>query len=62
MKHIEQILSLMTQLESILEFIDALKESDIPAWYMIYISIAAGAGIKQELGLKTASGAIRLPC
>ena len=35
MKHIDQIHELMKQSGSITELLDALKQTDIPAWYMI---------------------------
>ena len=48
MKHIEQIKSLMRQSKSISELIDAIKNDDIPAWYMI----EADESFKKEHGIK----------
>ena len=47
MKHIDQIQKLMKQSKSISEFIDALKNADIPAWG----SIEADESFKKEHGI-----------
>lgn len=47
MNHIDQIQKLMKQSKSISEFTEALKNADIPAWYMI----EAEESIKKEHGI-----------
>jgi hypothetical protein len=47
MKHIEQIKSLMKQSKSVSELNDALREADIPAWYVT----EADESFKKEIGI-----------